>query len=114
MTKRERDKRYDAKRGSARQRGYDHRWAKCRALFLQKNPLCALHEQRGELVAASVVDHVKPHRGNAQLFWDEANWQSLCAPCHSSAKQSQERVGFSRQVGVDGWPIDPLHPANRS
>jgi 5-methylcytosine-specific restriction protein A len=29
-----------------------------------------------------VVDHIVPHRGREQLFWDESNWQALCKPCH--------------------------------
>jgi len=38
-----------------------------------------------------VADHRRPHRGNAQLFWDMNNLQTLCdSPCHSSAKQRDE------------------------
>lgn len=37
-----------------------------------------------------VADHIRPHRGDERMFWDEANLQCLCATCHSSAKQSQE------------------------
>jgi 5-methylcytosine-specific restriction protein A len=29
-----------------------------------------------------VVDHIVPHRGREQLFWDESNWQALCKACH--------------------------------
>jgi len=66
---------------------------------------------------ASVADHIKPHRGSLALFYDPANLQSLCdqSPfrCHSSAKQSEERLGYSKAVGIDGFPIDPTHPANK-
>jgi len=41
------------------------------------------------------------------------NMQSLCAHCHNSTKQSEERLGYSRGVGPDGYPIDPRHPTNR-
>jgi 5-methylcytosine-specific restriction endonuclease McrA len=37
------------------------------------------------------VDHIIPHRGDKRLFWHRANWQPLCAPCHNSIKQRQER-----------------------
>lgn len=40
-----------------------------------------------------VADHVRPHRGDEALFWDEGNLQTLCAPCHGSAKQREEVRG---------------------
>lgn len=40
-----------------------------------------------------VADHVMPHRGDVALFWDVGNLQTLCAPCHNSAKQAEERGG---------------------
>lgn len=38
-----------------------------------------------------VCDHIKPHRGIEALFWDEANLQCLCKPCHDAIKQAQEQ-----------------------
>ncbi len=61
---------------------------------------------------ASVVDHISPHKGNLDLFYDRANLQSVCKACHDSHCQSRDRLGYSDQVGLDGWPIDPKHPAN--
>jgi 5-methylcytosine-specific restriction protein A len=60
-----------------------------------------------------VADHKTAHKGNLGLFWDEANIWTLCKPCHDSAKQSEERIGYSKAIGSDGWPIDTRHPANR-
>ncbi|MGT2514788.1 HNH endonuclease [Sphingomonas panni] len=40
-----------------------------------------------------VADHVRAHRGDAKLFWDDRNLQTLCKPCHDSRKQRQERRG---------------------
>lgn len=65
-------------RRSAARRGYDRRWRQARLSFLLANPLC-----RACNGAASVVDHVQPHRGDAGLFWDTSNWQALCAACHN-------------------------------
>jgi 5-methylcytosine-specific restriction protein A len=48
-------------------------------------------EQRGRIVAASVVDHIQPHKGNVTLFWDATNLQALCKGCHDSAKAMIER-----------------------
>lgn len=69
-------------RGGADARGYDARWRKARALFLQKHPLCVFCQAEGKLVPATVVDHAIPHRGDPRLFWDEKNWQPLCKDCH--------------------------------
>lgn len=38
-----------------------------------------------------ICDHRQPHRGDEALFWDESNLQTLCAPCHNSHKQREER-----------------------
>lgn len=91
---------------------YGYKWSKARALHLTANPLCVKCLARDRITAATVVDHIVPHKGDPQLFWDPANWQSLCKPCHDGAKQQEERLGYSTEVGVDGWPIDPRHPAN--
>lgn len=70
-------------------------------------------ELDGRIMAATVVDHIVPHKGDQQLFWDQSNWQPLCERHHNAAKQKQERTGFSSAVDDDGWPTDSNHPANR-
>ena len=72
------------------QRGYGYQWQKARAKFLHENPLCVYCEREGRITAATVVDHIEPHRGNQELFWDKNNWQSLCAHCHNSVKAKEE------------------------
>jgi len=37
----------------------------------------------GRLNAATVVDHIVPHKGDAVLFWKQSNWQALCRDCHN-------------------------------
>ena len=69
-------------RESAAVRGYDRRWQATRARFLRMHPLCAECGRAGRIVAASVVDHITPHRGDKALFWDEGNWQPMCKACH--------------------------------
>ena len=59
-----------------------------------------------------VADHIVPHRGDEALFFDLNNLQCLCCDCHDGAKQSEERIGYSTQIGEDGWPVDPMHVAN--
>lgn len=72
----------DRLRGNAAERGYDSRWRAARKRFLRKHPLCVECMRQGKLTPATVVDHVIPHRGNQDLFWDENNWQPLCKGCH--------------------------------
>lgn len=69
-------------RESATQRGYDSRWRNARERFIRAHPLCVVCQREGRLSPATVVDHIIPHRGNQQLFWDAANWQPLCKTHH--------------------------------
>lgn len=73
---------HEALRGGATARGYDARWRKARTAYLKRHPLCAECLKSGTLTPATVVDHIVPHRGNRELFWDEQNWQPLCKECH--------------------------------
>lgn len=59
-----------------------------------------------------VVDHVVPHRGDWEKFTDPDNLQTLCPDHHDRDKQREEARGYSEARGPDGWPLDPLHPAN--
>jgi 5-methylcytosine-specific restriction endonuclease McrA len=65
------------------------------------------------VAGAMAVDHITAHKGDQRLFWDQNNWQPLCGPHHNATKQSEERKGFSNEVGLDGWPIDTRHPFNK-
>lgn len=82
-------------RGSAA-RGYGYKWQKARERYLMDHPLCCYCQRDGIITAASVVDHIVPHKGDASLFWNEANWQPLCKPCHDSVKAKEEGRGGSK------------------
>ena len=84
------------RRASAYARGYGPRWAKARAVFLARHPLCRTCDAQGRVTAATDVDHVTPHRGDQTLFWDESNWQPLCKACHSR-KTASEDGGFGNR-----------------
>ena len=84
------------------------RWRRLRERILTRDlftcRMCGLlHAGKG----TAVVDHVKPHRGDEVLFWQESNLQVLCkSPCHDKHKQAQERSGRDFTcTGPDGWPI---------
>nr|WP_084233537.1 HNH endonuclease signature motif containing protein [Papillibacter cinnamivorans] len=87
----------DRMRGSAAERGYNARWQKARDGFLAKHPLCESCMQSGKLVPATVVDHIKPHKGDKALFWDSSNWQALCKRCHD-IKTAKENGRWGRGV----------------
>jgi 5-methylcytosine-specific restriction protein A len=88
----------DERRGTSAERGYSYAWQQARAGFLRKHPLCASHEKKGEVVAATVVDHIDPHKGDKAKFWERTNWQPLCKPCHDR-KTVIEDGGFGRWRG---------------
>lgn len=74
---------------------YDYKWQQRRIVYLRQNPFCVHCRDLGLIgVAATVVDHIIPHQGNQQLFWDQSNWQGLCKPCHDGWKQRQEAQKF--------------------
>jgi 5-methylcytosine-specific restriction protein A len=102
----------DDKRKTA-ERGYGGKWQKARETFLKRNPLCSFCEQENKIVAASVVDHIKPHLGDQALFWDTANWQPLCKPCHDSTKKIMENRGVRLGADENGKPTDPNHHWNK-
>src|SRR5690349_5460159 len=101
--------RHQDRRGSAHSRGYGVRWRKARLRFLATHPLCVMCKARGVVAAAVIVDHIKPHKGDAVLFWDENNWQGLCLTDANSVKQVQERSGHLRGADANGIPMDPSH-----
>lgn len=81
------------------------RWQRRRTRQLGKEPLCRFCAEAGITTAATVADHVAPHRGDPLLFWEGA-LQSLCQSCHSRDKQALERSGSRpRRIGLDGWPV---------
>lgn len=91
---------------------YDRHWQRRRAEQLRLHPLCRLHlAMRGEVVVATVADHVVPHRGDLALF--AGPLQSLCAPCHNSYKQELERTGSFKGCDLQGFPLCPFHPWNQ-
>jgi 5-methylcytosine-specific restriction protein A len=79
----------DTTRAWARERpspnvqGYDRKWRRLRAAFLQRNPLCASCTAENHITVAMEVHHKEPIalRPDLRLSWD--NLQSLCKTCHS-------------------------------
>jgi len=54
-------------------------WTRYRFLFLKYNPNCYCCGAK-----ASVVDHLKPHKGDVALFEDIKNHAPICETCHNT------------------------------
>ena len=92
----------DERRGTAASRGYGARWRKAREAFLRQHPLCAECHASGRFAAATVVDHIRPHKGDRRLFWDRSNWQALCRECHDRKTAGEGRWGDEAGVVREG------------
>ncbi len=86
---------------SAAKRLYDARWRRRSKAWLRKpgNQFCVgypkgVHGER--LVPARVPDHIRAHKGDAVLFWDEDNWQPFCIGCNSRKAVAEEGAGWRR------------------
>ncbi|MBY6138538.1 HNH endonuclease [Leisingera daeponensis] len=75
------------------------RWQKLRLQVLKRDGWTC--QQTGELLVGKypalnspVVDHLKPHRGDPDLFWDPDNLQTVSKRYHDGEKQSMEKRGL--------------------
>src|SRR5689334_13909041 len=58
-------------------------WQALRLVVLQEEPFCMMCEAEGRMTMNTDVDHIRPHRGDVDLFWDRANLQGLCHTHHT-------------------------------
>lgn len=91
-----REARRTAFKGSSAKRGYGYRWQKLRNRFIAQHPFCEQCMKQGRLTIATDIDHIKPHRGDPILLFDEENLQALCHACHSR-KTASEDGGFGNE-----------------
>ena len=75
------------------------RWIRYRKLFIAQHPLCVKCKAEGRIVPADVVDHIMPHKGDRDFFWNTDNHQALCYSCHR-IKTAQESGWNVRGEGV--------------
>ena len=116
--RRETSKASDLRRGSARERGYTSRWDKARTAYIRKHPFCVCCEAQGRIHPAQLVDHIEPHKGDMDKFWDAGNWQGLCEWCDKNIKRVIEnrflqgraaRNELKLDYRIPGW----VHPSAR-
>jgi hypothetical protein len=89
---------------------HTQRWRRRAALQLKLEPLCAICLQNGQVVPATEADHIVPHKGNERAFWYGELQVRILSP---ERQTKEEKRGYRTDIGIDGWPIDPRHPANR-
>ena len=77
-----------------------------RIIHLRNHPLCVMCDHDGFVIAATVVDHINPHKGDERLFFDPLNLQSLCKRHHDSDKAFMEINGYRKGCDDDGNPYD--------
>ena len=97
---------------------YDRRWVVARKAFLSElcecngtsvdcprcrgsglpNRFCNVCLGERQFVIATDVDHVIPHRGDVEKFWNRSNWVALCHR-HHSRKTATEDGGFGNAPG---------------
>ncbi|MGQ2989507.1 MAG: hypothetical protein ACT6RD_03400 [Brevundimonas sp.] len=83
----------DQRRGSARERGYSRAWDLASKGHVRNDPLCRYCLLIGEYRAATLTDHLYPHRRFEGVFWIKTYWISSCDDCHVGFKQRIERKG---------------------
>lgn len=96
--RRERDAQFDQARAADQpwRKWYrTKRWLGLRDEVLARDPLCCCDRcQRGarRVTPSTVVDHIVPHRGDPELFWDRTNLQGLAKTCHDAKTRREGRV----------------------
>ncbi|MBK4586883.1 HNH endonuclease, partial [Enterobacter hormaechei] len=119
--KRDARRQSDSRRGTRTERGYSNRWGEYRRHFLKANPLCVHCLKAGVYASATIVDHIIPIEGEADvLFWPASNHQSLCAACHGRkttttdpvTKQQRKAGKFREQEEAARHRTDWIYEAN--
>lgn len=72
---------------------YDSKWEKARKRYLTSHCWCEECLKRGDYTLATTVHHKIEHKGDYKLFWDESNWEAICASCHSRIHSSNMNKG---------------------
>jgi len=87
------------------------RWRTRAKHQLRVAPLCALCEEQGRIVPATIADHNPPHKGDYNAFI-LGPLRSLCRDCHQG-QWAVDKRGYSLEIGDDGYQLDPAHPFNQ-
>ena len=87
------------------------RWLRLRKRILNEHPLCLHCKQRDIITQATDVDHIKPHKGNATLFYCASNLQPLCKQCHARKTAEDHFTYNALRVQLKRVPVMLCVPA---
>ena len=74
-----------------------------RIIFLSKNKYCEVCQRYARKKPATVLDHIRPHRDDPDLFWGVDNWQALCK-YHHDQKTATEDGAMGNPERSHDWP----------
>ena len=77
---------------------YSHRWNEYSKGRRRSFPLCAECLRQGKTKVAEATDHIVPHKGSYQLFWNYSNHQSLCKKCHDEKTAKEGAFGKTNET----------------
>jgi 5-methylcytosine-specific restriction protein A len=87
------------------------RWRKRSRWNLRLNPMCAQCEKEGRTQEANLSHHINEYRpGDSDLQFWFGPLESLCYACHLKVHGKPAMLPYRKDIGVDGFPLDPLHP----
>ncbi len=72
-------------------------WKQLRTSMLIQHPLCASCLLTNTYTPSTIVDHIRPHKGDIHLFYDIDNLQTLCKRCHDR-KTATDDGGFNNII----------------
>jgi 5-methylcytosine-specific restriction enzyme A len=87
------------------------RWERRAKQYRRAHPLCERCLAAGRVTIAVLCHHLREHYpGASELEFFFGPIQSLCHSCHLESHDRPPARGYARDIGIDGWPIDPAHP----
>ncbi|NMA84113.1 MAG: HNH endonuclease [Epulopiscium sp.] len=66
---------------------------------LTEGNYCKVHQREWIENIIVAVDHIKPHKGNEDLFYDINNLQSLCKSCHDRKTAKEDLYLLTPRAG---------------
>jgi len=108
MVKQYKPKRFSSKKKyknpkliSGRAKGYDSNWEKYRFRFLHHNSKCYICG-----LESKVVDHLKAHKGDMELFECLQNHIGMCTICHNTVTGKFDRHNPPKTDEKISWIIE--------
>jgi 5-methylcytosine-specific restriction endonuclease McrA len=97
-----RQREHDAKRGSARERGYNTRWEEVRKTYVMRNLLCVMCAKENQVTAPTVVNHITSHKATPLCSGTPRIAGSPSASLTATGtSRGTSKVGFRRRVKMD-------------